>query len=153
MMAVVGGRLKVVKQAPKLQPEPLSHLFVASMLRSNNKEQIPVDVHKDKLKDAVRDAEAKCKAKYSGLLDYIKFLNKELGIDLTQDYREQWVASVRGDYQKYNPEELVRLTKSVLGSDLERMRSDMTYLRGRAKSIIEQADRALEETENAPRVA
>ncbi|MFI2837584.1 YopX family protein [Mycolicibacterium sp. PDY-3] len=75
-----GRKLKVVKPAPKLEAAPMDHCFVASLLRHNDKQMIPVDVHNDKLKDAVRDAEALAKKKEASLHDFVSTITKELGI-------------------------------------------------------------------------
>jgi len=100
-----GRKLKIVKPAPKLDAAPMDHCFVASLLRHNNKEMIPVDIHNDKMKDAVRDAEAYAKRKNASLRDFVSTITKELGIVVRPsneyDYRDgktqfkEWTGEIR----------------------------------------------------------
>lgn len=79
----LGNRiLKVIKKAPILLSKPLTHDFVASLLRTDARGQIPFDVHNDKMNDLKRKYEAEYKEKYETLNDFVKYLAKDLGISL-----------------------------------------------------------------------
>lgn len=152
MMVAVNRGLKVVKKAPKLNPQPLDNLFVASMLRADNREQIPIDLHNEKMKDAVRDAEAAMKAKYQSLRDYVKFLNSGLGIELDwkksygyAEYVHHWVASIKKTGHTYDKEELLALIKAALSEDLDDIGYRLYSARDDARKILEIADKALKE--------
>jgi hypothetical protein len=47
MMAVDNGSLKIIKKAPLLEPVPIAMDFLASLLRTDARETIPLDVHRD----------------------------------------------------------------------------------------------------------
>jgi len=98
MMAVVNGQLKVIKKAPQRESLPMSHDFIASLLRTDARESIPLDVHRDEMKDYKRRIEAEYKARYAGLLDFVKRLHSELGIKLensnSADRPDDWYARI-----------------------------------------------------------
>lgn len=145
MMAVVNGKLKVVKEAPLLNPEPLPKTFIASLLRHSSKEEVPVDVVKERIKDAKREAEADCKLKYSLLLAYVKQINKVFGItmefhDVSQKKwleASHWTAKVKGRWHTYTDEELVELIKAALSEDLKALDYKMQEIKKYAKRILD----------------
>jgi hypothetical protein len=143
MVPKTGGGLRIVKAAPKLSPEPLTHLFVASLLRSNQKGTIPLDVHSDHLKDARRDIEAALRIEYEGLLQYFRDLKDALGITMKHGYSTGWTAQIQGNYRSFSSEELVALIRSAMSSDLDHLKQDMEQLRREAQQIVETADKAL----------
>lgn len=154
MIAPSGSGLKVVKKAPQLTPEPPDVGFISSLMRADKRESIPIDVHKDKMKDAVRDAEAAMKAKYEALRDYVKFLNTGLGIELKwqksygyREYVHHWVAHLTKTSRTKSKEELLALLKSVLAEDLEHIGYKLWSARNDAKEILERADAALKATD------
>lgn len=141
MMAVVNGKLKVIKQAPLLSPVPLEIDFVASLLRTDARETIAIDVHRDKLKDAVRDVEAAMKLKYASLLEYVKFLNKNFGIQLEEsNYSEQWSAKIRGgsySTRHFSDGQLIDHFKKALSEDLKDLEYKFSRMRDIATEVIE----------------
>jgi hypothetical protein len=149
MMVPSGGKLKVIKEAPLLTPEPLSNVFVASLMRADRREAIPIDVHKDIIKDHKRDLQATMKLEYKDLLAYVGYLNKAFGINIKLNkYDHQWTAELVGQgYGSYTPEELVPLIRAALNHDLERLDRDMKYLRRQAEQILEKSKKIVGEEE------
>jgi hypothetical protein len=152
MKAVTNGYLKTIFEAPLLTPEPPDVGFITALMRANKRETIPLDVHNDKLKDAVRDAEAAMKLKYQSLRDYVKFLNSGLGIELKWqksygygEYVHHWVAHLKKSGHTKNKEELLALLKSVIAEDLDSVGYKLWAAREDAKAIFELADKALKE--------
>lgn len=149
MMAVSGEKLEVVKPAPKLSPEPLTTRFVASLIRSSDKETIPLDVHRDQMKDARRDAEREMKDKYESLLAYVRFLNNGLGINIKFDkeyslgtYTNSWAALVNNGGH-YKADKLLGYIKSQLAGDYDTLRNYLKWASDYAKRAQELADTAL----------
>lgn len=145
MMAVVNGVLKVIKKAPKLEPVPLSVDFVASLLRTDARETIPLDVHRDKLKDARREFKVEVEAKYAELLRYVRWMNKFLGIKFKEgkefyNVADAWRGSFNGDSRAYSNEEFVALIKAALGSNLRDLDYKIKWMRDSAEDIIKKID-------------
>ena len=135
--------LKVAKQAPRLEAEPMTHDFVASLLRTDARGQIAIDVHNDQMKDAVRDAEAKMKKKYDTLMEYVKFLNKAFGIKLEKsDWSEQWSAKVKQGYgtRHFTQDQLIDAIKHALGEDIKNMSYQFERMKDYALQVIKIAD-------------
>lgn len=149
MMAVVDGQLKVIKNAPKLDSVPMSHDFVASLLRTDARGSIPLDVHNDKMKDYKRDLEAEYKLRYAGLLQFVKDLNAELGVKLensnSSDRPGEWYARI-GSYKikqmlpnggwNLTPKQLAAAIKIALSGDLDTMKYRLNSLNSTAQDII-----------------
>lgn len=157
MMAIVNNKIKVIKEAPKLIAEPLSHKFVASMLRSDAKETIPIDVHNDQIKDIKRQSEAEHKEKYTALLKYVQFLNKELGINIElreetkwengkyQKFFKEWATAVpKNRFGYYGHQKVVEIIKAALADDLEGMRNKMDSIERYAQQIINISEQSKE---------
>lgn len=149
MMAVVDGKLKVIKKAPLLTPIPLAVDFVASLLRTDVRETIPLDVHRDQLKDYKRDVEAEYKRRYAGLLEFVKALHTELGIEMdssgSKDREGEWYARI-GSYSikkmlpnggwNLTPEQLSAAIKIALSSDLDTLKWKFESMAGSAQDIL-----------------
>lgn len=149
MMTVVDGQLKVIKQAPRLESVPMSHDFVASLLRTDARGNIPLDVHNDQMKDYKRDIEAEYKRRYAGLLQFVKDLHTELGVDLansgSKGHEDDWYARI-GSYKikqllpnggwNLAPDQLVAAIKIVLNGDLDTMKYRLDSLNLTAREII-----------------
>lgn len=91
-----GKRLKVVKKAPKLDAQPMDHCFVASLLRHNDKEMIPVDVHRDKLKDAHLAATALEKKRHEELYEFVRYIAKGFGIAIKERKYPEYGSPLNG---------------------------------------------------------
>ena len=152
MMSVVNGQLKVIKRAPMLKPEPLSIDFVASLLRTDARETIPMDVHNDKMKDHKRDVEAQYKKQYGGLLQFVKDLHKELGIEIREDgsadKKGNWYARVGSfEIQKLVANGGWNLTPVQLAAAIKIVLSrDMGTIKYRLESVAEVANELLKIT-------
>lgn len=135
MMVAHGNGLKIVKQAPELVPEPMSVQFVTGLMRANKRETIPEDLHRQYLNDAKLEIERRLKGEYSDLKAYVKGIDEAFGIQLRQDKHwdytngrdvKEWVAKVRGKYDKYTPEELKSLIESVLSGDMNNAENSLS---------------------------
>lgn len=157
MMALRKSKLVVIKEAPMLTPSPVSYAFVASLLRHNVKEQIPIDVHNDKMTDCKREFEKVTKEKYGALLDYVKFLNTHLGIKVEIEENKEWrngkyekffkgwSGKLKGGWNSYTPEKMVDVIKAALDKDLEQTVSDMKSIRRHANDLVTESDKLLGE--------
>lgn len=146
MMVAEGEGLRVVKKAPRLTPIPITNGFTAMMLRSNQSNTIPYDVHEDKLKDLTRKYDADYKEKYSDLLKFHKELQRELGIGIDHDqYRKHWYLHIgswkinkevaNGNHQ-LTPRQLADAIKIVLRGDLDGMKYRLQSLKSAADEIL-----------------
>lgn len=146
-----GRKLKVVKQAPKLEPVPMDHCFVASLLRHNDKDMIPVDVHMDKLRDAARDAAALEKRKNAELLDFVRSIAKEFGVQIKEhrefDYSQpgrtklysHWKAEIKGTYMgEMKAEELASMLRKI--SAFDSIKSEVEIIERRLQEMVDKAD-------------
>lgn len=149
MMAVENGALKIIKKAPMLEPVPLAMDFVASLLRTDARESIPLDVHRDQLKDYKRDVEAEYKKRYAGLLHFVKELHKELGIELHEDgsadRKGHWYSRVGSfEIQKLvanggwnlTPAQLAAAIKIVLGRDMNTIKYRLESVAATAEELL-----------------
>lgn len=150
MMAVVNGELKVIKKAPILEPVPLEVDFVASLLRTDARETIPLDVHRDKLKDYKRDVEAEYKKRYAGLLKFVKELHSELGVKLENNNsagrEDDWYARIGSHEIKrlvtngswnLTSKQLAAAIKISLNGDMRKIKWELESAASSAKQIIE----------------
>jgi hypothetical protein len=149
MMAVVDGSLKVIKKAPLLQAEPMSHDFVASLLRTDARGNIPLDVHNDKMLDLKREYEAEYKARYAGLLQFVKELHSELGIKIensnSKGNEANWYARI-GSHSirqmlpnggwNLTAKQLAAAVKIALNGDMDTMKYRLESLNSAAEEII-----------------
>jgi hypothetical protein len=150
MMAVVDGVLKVIKKAPIIQSIPMSHEFVASLLRTDARETIPLDVHQDKMKDLRRDYEAEYKRRYAGLLSFVKELHSELGIELQNNNsagrEDNWYARIGSfELQKIvangswnlTPKQLASAIKISLNGDMRKIKWQLESVANASKKMLE----------------
>lgn len=149
MMAVVDGELKIIKKAPIIESIPMTHDFVASLLRTDARGNIPLDVHNDQMKDYKRDVEAEYKKRYAGLLQFVKDLNTELGIKLENSgsagREDDWYARI-GSYKirqmlpnggfNLTPAQLAAAIKIALNGDMDTMKYRLESLNSTAEEII-----------------
>lgn len=158
MMAVVDGALKVIKKAPIIPSEPMSHEFVASLLRTDARETIPLDVHRDELKDYKRDVDAEYKKRYAGLLHFVKELHSELGVKLensnSSDRPDDWYARIGSfELQKIvangswnlTPEQLAAAIKISLNGDMRKIKWELESIASASKMMLEIAGQFAEE--------
>jgi len=145
MMAVVNGSLKVIKKAPLLTPVPLAMDFVASLLRTDVRETIPLDVHRDMLKDARRDMKLDIESRYVELLRYVRWMNKFLGIRFKEgkefyNVADAWRGAFDGDSRAYSTEEFVALIKAALGTNLRDLDMKLKWMRDSAEDVVKKID-------------
>lgn len=146
MMAVVDGTLKVIKKAPRLEPIPLTIDFVASLLRTDARKTIPLDVHRDMVKDARRDMKLDIEQQYLGLVRYVQWLHKYLGIKFEfkekswSDPTKAWRGVFTGTARTYSDEEFAGLIKVALGSNLTDIEYKLKWMRDYAKEVVDKVD-------------
>lgn len=145
MMVVSGTGLKVVKKAPKLEPVPVTHGFLAMMMRSNQSNSIPMDVHTDSVKDAYRSAEAQYKTQSEGLLQFVKELDRELGIKIDYDkLNKKWRANISNwdvsrevaDGGNLNPAQLAAAVRIALSGDMKTLKWRMESIANSAEDLL-----------------
>lgn len=149
MMAVENGTLKIIKKAPMLEPVPLAMDFLASLLRTDVRETIPLDVHRDQLKDYKRDVEAEYKKRYDGLLKFVKALHSELGIKLensnSSDRPDDWYARIGSHSIKrllpnggwnLTPDQLAAAVKIVLNGDMDTIKYRLESVASTAEELL-----------------
>jgi hypothetical protein len=147
MMVVSGTGLRIVKQAPTLEPIPITKGFLAMMMRCNQSETIPQDVHMDKMKDLQRKYEADYKQRYAGLTQFIKDICKELGIQIKHDdYHKSWYAQIgsweinkivaNGNHQ-LTAEQLAAAVKIALKGDMRTIKWELESVAGAAEKMLE----------------
>lgn len=145
MMVVDRGALKIVKKAPMLKPVPLAMDFVASLLRTDARETIALDVHRDMIKDARRDMKLEIEGKYADLMKYVRWMNKFLGIKFKEGKEfygcaDAWRGAFNGDMRAYSNEEFVGLIKAALGSNLRDLEYKLKWMRDYAEEIVKKVD-------------
>lgn len=145
MMTVINGQLKIVKKAPMLKPVPLTIDFVASLLRTDARETIPLDVHRDMIKDARRDMKKEVEAKYADLMKYVQWMNKFLGIKFKEGKEfygvaDAWRGAFNGDSRAYTNEQFVALIKAALGTNLRDLDYKLKWMRDYAAEIVKKVD-------------
>lgn len=153
MMSVEKGVLKIIKKAPILEPVPLAMDFVASLLRTDVRETIPLDVHRDKLKDYKRDVEAEYKKRYAGLAHFVKELHSELGIKLENSHSAgdegNWYARI-GNHKisrivangnwNLTPKQIAAAIKIALNGDMDKIKYELESVYGAAEKMLEIAN-------------
>lgn len=146
LMIPSGSGLRIVKDAPKLDPVFPTVPFITGLMRANKRAHIPEDLHSQYIQDEKRKIESKLKKEYDDLKQFVKFIKEAFGIELAQDkrwssaemgYEKYWVAKVRNKWSTYSPEELKTLIEASLSGDLQ----DIEYRLGQAQ---DDAERALE---------
>lgn len=160
MMAVENGALKIIKKAPMLEPVPLAMDFVASLLRTDARESIPLDVHRDQLKDYKRDIEAEYKKRYAGLLKFVKDLHSELGIKLensnSEGREDDWYARIGSfELQKMvanggwnlTPAQLAAAVKIVLSRDMDTIKYRLESVASTAEELLKITKEFTKDTE------
>jgi len=145
MMVADRGVLKVIKKAPKLTPVPLAVDFVASLLRTDARESIPLDVHRDQIKDARRDMKLDIESRYVELLRYVRWMNKFLGIKFKEgkefyNVADAWRGAFDGDSRAYSTEEFVALIKAALGTNLRDLDMKLKWMRDSAEDVVKKID-------------
>jgi len=142
-------QLKVVKKAPLLVSEPMSHDFVASLLRTDARGQIAADVHNDQMKDLKRKYDAEYKEKYETLEEFVKYLSKELGIELQYSKHstsgKHWYARIQnweitknymGNEWNLSPKQLAAAVKIVFTDKLRDIKYRLDSAASASKEIL-----------------
>lgn len=153
MMVAHSKGLKIVKDAPKLGPVPPTPQFITGLMRANKRTHISEDLHNQYIQDNNRRIEAKLKAEYAELKQFVKFIHDAFGIKLKQDKRwvrndkypngadiKEWTAQVRSKYNNYTAQELKELIEAAVSGDLEQIKKELKQ----AYDEIQQASEILE---------
>lgn len=134
MMVNHGKGLRIVKEAPVLTPQPLTVQFMTGLMRANKRSQISEDLHNQYIQDNNRKIEAKLKAEFADLKQFVKFIKEAFGVELTQekswsmethDYAKEWTAKVRNKYNKLDAAELKQLLEASISGDLTQVKKEM----------------------------
>lgn len=151
LMVPHGNGLKVVKDAPRLTPSPLSVQFVTGLMRANKRSHISEDLHNQYLQDQRREIESKLKKEYAELKEFVKVIKEAFGIELRQEnerwnsvaqkYDKYWCAKVRGRYTTYDADELKKLIEASLSGDLKNIEGELGYAYKAAQDALEILER------------
>lgn len=146
-----GNGLRIIKKAPLLQPKPLEVSFVAALLRANKRECMPMDIHQQYLQDNYRKVKKELDDENKQLREFVTGIKELLGIEIErkkqQSYENgryvtkyKWTAKVRGRWQEYNPEQLIKMLEIVASADLEQAQKSMARLRSDAHDILKKTE-------------
>lgn len=150
LMVAHGIGLKVVKEAPPLEPVPLTVQFMSGLMRVNKRELITMDLHQQYLQDNNRTIAAQHKKEYADLLHFVKAIHDGFGIELKQNKRwdyqtrkdiKEWVAKVDNNYKEYTPEQLRDLIRAAITGDLHDVAKDLKYAHMKASEALETLDK------------
>lgn len=144
LMVVVKGKLKVLKEAPKLNPEPLDRHFVAALLKRATKGMIPAESISDKLEAARRDAEDRAKNNQPWELDQAQKNLKELK-DKVKTFEETSGLEITG--WKYNPKKIGAAVKFINEGGMPSLHKDLLNLKRAAEYICKKVSEGLESAE------
>ena len=137
------GVLKIMKQAPKLDPVPVTRSFLCAMLRraASKRNYVHVDDIEDRVKqeaEAIRDSNRRelqrVQNEYNNLSEAIRKFERESGID---------VRSYTHDYSYRNPEELGRAVKHALSHRSEHYIDELKVIESRVKRIADDVSQAI----------
>lgn len=153
MMVAHSAGLRIVKEAPELEPEPPSVPFITGLMRANKRDTIPSDLHAQYIQDNNRRIEAKLKKEFADLKQFVKFIHQAFGIELKQErewtrefsdggeYVNRWTAKIRSNYKHYSPEELKALIELVLSGDLDKAKKELRQAYDEIQSATEILDK------------
>ncbi len=128
IMAPKGSGLKVIKEAPKLEPKPMTARFVTGLMRANKRNHISEDLHAQYIQDNNRKIETALKKEFAGLREFAKFIHEAFGIEMKKEekwdritggYEKIWTAKVRSGWRSYTSEELKAMIEIVLSGDFD----------------------------------
>lgn len=107
-----GRKLRVVKKAPLRESAPMDHVFVASLLRHNEKDTITMDLHNEQIRDERFAAKALEKQKNDDLYQFLREIGKGFGIKLSELREDDWSKPREGKrYRKWYAE----IKNTILG--------------------------------------
>lgn len=146
LMDVQGGKLKVVVNAPKLKPEPLNRMFIASVLRNSLKVATPKakleNEYKRGLREGRKQGEESAKLDGRGLEQEvtnlrraIRTFEKHAGVKFPEVSR--WWDG------KQTAEELGQAIRIVLSGDALLVKKQLLQLRNLTEGIMKDIDMRL----------
>lgn len=149
-MHVEKNYLKVMKQAPKLEPVPLTKKFVCAMLRRAAAKEgfVHIDSIEDKIEEAIAQHERETERNNKKDLDDYKVLKEKV---------EQFekasgiILSNRWDYN--NGEKIGKAVNLVMGGEVDRIEKRLGFLKTSAKEIVQDIDKELKKFNKEPEVA
>lgn len=133
LMVNHGKGLRIVKDAPVLAPIPFTVQFITGLMRANKRGHITEDLHNQYINDNNRKIEAKLKAEFVELKEFVKFIKEAFGVELIQDkrwstadqsYIKYWTAKVRNKYS-LDAEQLKQLLEAAISGDLEQIKKEL----------------------------
>lgn len=133
LMVAHGNGLRIVKEAPALEPEPITPQFITGLMRANKREHISLDLHAQYLQDHKRRTEVDLRKEYKGLLEFAKVIHEAFGIELKQDKKwvrddehpngaevKYWLAKIRSKWHTYEPGQLKAIIEAAVSGDMDK---------------------------------
>jgi hypothetical protein len=154
LMVAHGTGIKIVKQAPKLTPEPIKPQFITGLMRANKRESISLDLHAQYLNDQKRALETVLRKEYKGLLEFAKVIHEAFGIELKQEkqwvrddlrpgggYEKYWLAKIRSEWSQYTPEQLKAIIEAAVSGDMDKSQIELRKAYETAKEAMDLLDK------------
>ncbi len=141
-MSIKGGRISIMKVAPKLSPKPITKSFLAALLkRATDKSNF---IHRSSIEGEIKNAVEQginkraanfedLKNKYDELSTYVSEFEKATGITLNRYVR--W---------KTSPAQIGQTVKLIENGGTKNIEKDLAQLQTTAKDIHERISAALE---------
>lgn len=143
-LVIKGGKVLCKKQAPKLEPKPLSKGFIAAMLKraASKKGYVHTASIKDTVDRSFQNGQAhnlleleKAKNELKNLNEWIGAFEKASGIDLKSSIKNYW---------RVSPESLGEAVKFVSEGGPNKIRKDLLKLEEAAQKTVSAITTALE---------
>jgi hypothetical protein len=154
LMVAHGRGIRIVKEAPKLEPSEISVQFVTGLMRANKRAHIAEDLHKQYLADNKRALEVTLRKEYKGLLEFAKVVHEAFGIEFklnkewTRDlnngrggYENKWVAKIRNKWHEYTPEQLKGIIEAAVSGDIDKSQVHLHRAYDEATKVIEMLEK------------
>lgn len=150
LMVAHGTGIRIVVQAPTLEPVPPSVQFITGLMRANKRAYISEDLHAQYLQDHRRLIEADLRKEFKGLLEFAKVVHEAFGIEFKADkkwvrddahpsgaYVKEWTAKIRSKWHTYDPQQLKAIIESAISGDMDKSQIQM-------REAYEAAEKAME---------
>lgn len=141
-MCVKGGKIHVLKDAPKLSPENLSRSFLAALLkRSSSKDGF---VLRDSIKDEIEAAKQSQRKDFENTQFALNRKIEKLEKCIEQ-YAESTGVNIEGDRWRSNTNQIGKAVKLLQNGGAEKLKKDLVFLKGQAQSVLNSISPILDE--------
>ena len=132
-MHIKGNGIKIVKEAPKLTPEPISKNFLATMLKraQDKKSYIHVDSVKDEIEAAKQEG---IEYNRKNLQHYQEKYNELLNV--AEKFKEKTGINLNNWAWRDNPEKLGEIVRFINDGGTQQIKKELIELEENAKNIV-----------------